>query len=74
MPKKIIIYGKDTWHYTTDARRDYDRKGYSVDYRNVAKDRNFLDEMLKISGGMRLVPVLVDEGKVKIGFGGTWGV
>jgi glutaredoxin 3 len=42
-----------------------------VDYRNVREDPAQLDEMLKLSGGQRRVPVLVQEGKVTIGFGGT---
>jgi hypothetical protein len=30
-----------------------------------------MDEMLKLTQGVRQVPVLVEEGRVKIGFGGT---
>jgi hypothetical protein len=30
-----------------------------------------LDEMLGHSGGRRSVPVIVDEGRVKLGYGGT---
>jgi glutaredoxin len=30
-----------------------------------------LAEMLKISGGTRQVPVIVENGKVTIGYGGT---
>lgn len=30
-----------------------------------------LEEMLKISNGVRKVPVIVDGEKVQIGFGGT---
>jgi glutaredoxin len=30
-----------------------------------------LTEMLKISGGTRQVPVIVEKGKVTIGYGGT---
>jgi hypothetical protein len=30
-----------------------------------------LDEMLKVTGGKRDVPVIVEEGKVTIGYGGT---
>jgi hypothetical protein len=34
-------------------------------------DRSQLDEMLTHSGGRRDVPVIVDAGKVTIGFGGS---
>jgi glutaredoxin len=35
------------------------------------KDRTLLEEMLKVSGGGRSVPVIVDGGKVSIGYGGS---
>jgi len=37
----------------------------------VRKDASRLPEMLKLSGGKRLVPVIVDSGKVTVGYGGT---
>jgi len=74
MPQKIIIYGKDTWHYTTSARNDYASRGYDVDYRRVDMNRDDLEEMLKLSHNQRQVPVIQDGDKVVIGFGGTWGV
>jgi arsenate reductase-like glutaredoxin family protein len=30
-----------------------------------------LEEMLKISRGVRKVPIIVEEGKVAVGFGGS---
>jgi glutaredoxin 3 len=42
-----------------------------VDYRNVKKSKSDLDEMLRHSNAQRKVPVIVEEGKVTIGFGGT---
>jgi hypothetical protein len=36
----------------------------------VKQDRDALDRMIRISGG-REVPVILDGGKVTIGFGGT---
>jgi glutaredoxin 3 len=42
-----------------------------VDYRNVKKDANLLSEMLVLTKGKRDVPVIVEEGKVRIGFGGS---
>jgi hypothetical protein len=43
-----------------------------VVYVDVRKDPARLDEMLRLSGGQRRVPVLVDAaGKVTVGFGGT---
>ena len=42
-----------------------------MDYRNVKKSAPDLDEMLRHSNGQRKVPVIVEDGKVTIGFGGT---
>jgi len=37
----------------------------------VRLDNEKLEEMLKLSGGIRKVPVIVEEGKVTIGYGGA---
>jgi glutaredoxin 3 len=38
---------------------------------NVKRDPAGLERMLALSKGQRSVPVIVDEGRVTIGFGGT---
>jgi glutaredoxin len=35
------------------------------------KDRVRLDEMLKLTRGQRKVPVIVESGKVQVGYGGS---
>ena len=48
-------------------------KGIDVppyEYRLICKDGSKLDVMLKHTDGARRVPVIVDQGKVSIGFGG----
>jgi glutaredoxin len=42
-----------------------------VDYRNVKKSSVLLDEMLNHTRGGRQVPVIVEGGKVTVGYGGT---
>lgn len=42
-----------------------------VSYLDVVEDTRQMEEMLKLTGGVRQVPVLVEAGKVTIGFGGT---
>jgi glutaredoxin 3 len=37
----------------------------------VKKDPARLEEMLSLTGGDRRVPVLVQDGKVTVGYGGT---
>lgn len=68
---KVLIYGKDSCPYTTRAREDYQRRGIPFEYLNVSKDSKLMSEMLHHSGGQRSVPVIVDHGKVTVGFGGA---
>ena len=42
-----------------------------MDYRDVKKSPADLAEMLKHSGGGRQVPVIVEGGRVTIGYGGS---
>ncbi len=41
-----------------------------MDYRDVKENPQYLEEMLRLSQGVRKVPVLVEGGQVSIGFGG----
>lgn len=40
-------------------------------YLNVQADPMHLARMLQLSGGKRKVPVIVDQGVVTVGYGGT---
>jgi glutaredoxin 3 len=67
----VVIYGKDSCPYTRAARDDYARRGVAFDYINVKKSPADLERMLTYSHGRRAVPVIVEDGAVTIGFGGT---
>ncbi len=71
MKEKVIIYGKVGWPYTDKARSAY---GNNAKYFDVEADNKKLEEMLKHSGGVRNVPVIVEGSKVTIGYGGSWEV
>jgi glutaredoxin 3 len=42
-----------------------------MQYVNVKKDAAGLQRMFELTGGQRRVPVIVVDGKVTVGFGGT---
>lgn len=68
----VLIFGKENCPYTAAARDDYARRDVDVEYIDVKKSPDAMEQMLTYSGGHRRVPVIVDEdGSVKIGFGGT---
>lgn len=48
-----------------------EREGRQVVFHDVKSDPAALAEMLRLSQGVRKVPVLVEGDKVTIGFGGT---
>ena len=71
MADEVLIYGKDGCPYTAAAIEDYQTRKVPYRYIDVKKDRGEFDRMLEWSGGRRQVPVIVEAGKVTIGFGGT---
>ena len=71
MPETVRIYGKEGCPYTTAAREDCVKRGVTHEYLDVKSDKRLLDEMLVLSRGRREVPVIVEAGKVTVGFGGT---
>ena len=68
----VLIFGKENCPYTARARQDYEARSVPFEYVDVKKSRADMARMLELSGGLRRVPVIVEEnGKVTIGFGGT---
>lgn len=50
---------------------DFGKRGYRVDYFNVKKDAEAMRRYLELSGGERRVPLIREEGRITVGFGGT---
>lgn len=43
----------------------------TFDYVNVLEDDAGLERMMQLTNGRRKIPVIVQDGKVTVGFGGT---
>lgn len=71
MARLVEIYGKDTCPYTTAARQDYAARGFEVRYVDVKRDATGMRRFLELSGGDRRVPLVLEGGRVSIGFGGS---
>jgi len=50
---------------------DFGKRGYQVVYRDVKQDAAAMARFLELSGGERRVPLIVEEGRQTVGFGGT---
>ena len=53
------------------AREELDQTENEVRYVDVQSNPGGLKEMLDLNGGIRQVPTIVEDGKAKIGYGGT---
>lgn len=71
MPKKTILFGKDGCVYTRAAKKELAKLKKPYEYHNVNKEQEAFQRMLELTGGARLIPVIVEQGIIKIGFGGT---
>jgi len=67
----VLIFGKENCPYTAAAREHHVGRGEDVEYIDVKHSRADMERMLGYSSGHRRVPVIVEDGKVTIGFGGT---
>jgi glutaredoxin 3 len=70
-PDTVLIFGKDACPYTQAARDDYEKRKVPFEYVNVKKNPADLQRMLEYTKGRREVPVIVEKGRVTVGFGGT---
>lgn len=68
---RVLIFGQDLCPYTSGAREDFSRRRIPFEYVNVLADNDGLERMLEYSNGRRQIPVIVEAGKVTIGFGGS---
>lgn len=71
MARKVVVYGKAGCPYTMRARQELARQGAEVEYRDVLSEPQLLEEMLRLNGGVRKVPTIVEAGRVQVGYGGT---
>jgi len=68
MTEEIVIYGRAGCPFTDKAISAYGKRAKYFDVQSVSQK---LQEMLKLSDGVRKVPVIVEGGNVIIGYGGT---
>lgn len=65
MAEQILIYGTENCPFCKQARAAYGERAVFI---NVDGNPEKLEEMLAHSGGKRTVPVIVEGGKVTVGF------
>ena len=70
MPQKVVIYTKPGCPYCAAARQDLEERG--VPYNEISTENNpkAVEEVMRLSDGKGIVPILVSGEEVRVGFGG----
>jgi glutaredoxin len=67
---EVTIYIKEGCPYSKALKDDLDKKGIKYEEIDVVKNPEYQDEVIKLAK-RRAVPVMVEDGRVTVGFGGT---
>ena len=67
---EVTIYTKDGCPYCAAAKKHYTDNGIEYKEIDIHKVETAQGELLELSGGQRIVPVIVEKGEIKLGFGG----
>ncbi len=65
----VTIYTKDGCPYCKAAMEQFQQQNIRYNEVNVSRDSGKIDELVKVAG-VRKVPVIVEDGKVTVGFNG----
>ncbi|MFH1373133.1 MAG: glutaredoxin family protein [bacterium] len=66
----VTIYTKDGCPYCEAAKKHYTDEGIAFTEVNISRTPDAKDMILELTKGERIVPVIVDQDEVKLGFGG----
>ncbi|MCP4703542.1 MAG: NrdH-redoxin [candidate division Zixibacteria bacterium] len=67
---EVTIYTKQGCPYCAAAKEHYTKEGIAFTEIDVFDVPGAKEEAIKIAGGKALVPVIVKDGAVEVGFGG----
>ncbi len=66
----VTVYTKVGCPYCAAAKKQFDDQGVSYTEIDVHDTPGAQNKVLELTGGERIVPVIVENGEVKVGFGG----
>jgi glutaredoxin len=67
---EVTIYTKEGCPYCAAAKKHYTEQGVAFEEIDVNKTPGATEKAVELSGGQRMVPIIVENGQVKVGFGG----
>jgi len=66
----VVIYTKEGCPYCATAKKQYTERGIAFKEIDIHAVKGAKEEVLKLTAGKRIVPVIVENGNVTVGFGG----
>ncbi len=66
MPAPVLLYTRAGCAHCDAMRTALAARGATVDEIDVAADRRAVPELLKLTGGRRVVPVVVEDGRILV--------
>lgn len=70
MPDEVVIYTKPGCPYCAAAKDDFQERGVKYTEFDVTSDPEAKEEAIRLAG-QSMVPVIVRNGEVTLGFGGS---
>ena len=67
---EVTIYTKEGCPYCAAAIKHYNDKGITFAEIDVFTTDGAKEKVLELSGGQSILPIIVDNGEVTLGFGG----
>ena len=67
---EVTIYTKEGCPYCAAAKKHYTDNGVKYIEIDVFKTEGAKEKVLELSGGQSVVPLIIDNGEVQVGFGG----
>jgi glutaredoxin len=67
----LILYTHPDCSYSTAAKSDFDDQGIRYTEKDITQDPKFAQELEELTKGERITPVIVEDGRVIIGYMGV---
>jgi glutaredoxin 3 len=69
-PREVTIYTKPGCPFCAAAKQDLEERGIAYKELSIENDPKVTEEVMRLSKGEGIVPILVTGNEVKVGFGG----
>ena len=70
VPEQVIIYTKPGCPFCAEAKHDLEERGVPYEEMSIEGNPKAAEEVMRLSDGKGIVPILVVGDEVKVGFGG----